>query len=469
MRKIFSLLAASLPFMAALYFPASFAGTEVAPNFRIPITLTDPDNIHLPGGAIPTAPKPTLPTNKSSIMDWNLGTGNWFGLRNTLHDKGIDIVGHYVDEFAGNPIGGVSKGVDDAREINVVATFDLDRLLGMKDSLFTMVILKRSGTSLSVGKVHNLGSIQEIWGGGLDYRLSEMSYTKTFSKSDTQIKVGWAPPGNDYATDPLNCDYMNNVFCGHTIGLSNNNNFRNYPTGKWGARIRQWLTRKIYGQIGIYRGNPNDGPHGKGFDTNFSGKGMLLPVEVGWKTITYNLPAFYKVGFLLDTSSNPDVVKDIHGNNAGATGSPFLQHEGRWTAYGLIDHALYREKVGDAHGLTLIAALAYSDPDTARFTYTATAGIVQQGIGTRRNDYVAIGTGILVLNSRSALYREARIAHHGSVGPPQTKETIIEADYGMQIAPWALFRPNFQYILKPGGVSNIPNAAAFGATFKFTL
>jgi porin len=33
-------------------------------------------------------------------------TGDWGGLRRTLHDDGIDFTGLYMMESAGNPIGG---------------------------------------------------------------------------------------------------------------------------------------------------------------------------------------------------------------------------------------------------------------------------------------------------------------------------------------------------------------------------
>ncbi len=37
-------------------------------------------------------------------------TGDWFGLRNTLYDYGIEITGGYTTEPAGNPVGGLEHG-----------------------------------------------------------------------------------------------------------------------------------------------------------------------------------------------------------------------------------------------------------------------------------------------------------------------------------------------------------------------
>src|SRR4029453_7280104 len=40
----------------------------------------------------------------------NYATGDWFGLRNTLYDYGIEITGGYTTEPAGNPVGGLQHG-----------------------------------------------------------------------------------------------------------------------------------------------------------------------------------------------------------------------------------------------------------------------------------------------------------------------------------------------------------------------
>ena len=46
-------------------------------------------------------------------------------------------------------------------------------------------------------------------------------------------------------------------------------------------------------------------------------------------------------------------------------------------------------------------------------------------------------------------------AHNGPPFPIRSAETVFEASYIMQLAPWWSLQPDFQYIVKPGG--NIPN------------
>ncbi len=44
-------------------------------------------------------------------LDWKTMTGDWDGLRPELEQDGIVLRGHYVNEAAGNPVGGASRAV----------------------------------------------------------------------------------------------------------------------------------------------------------------------------------------------------------------------------------------------------------------------------------------------------------------------------------------------------------------------
>ena len=46
--------------------------------------------------------------------------------------------------------------------------------------------------------------------------------------------------------------------------------------------------------------------------------------------------------------------------------------------------------------------------------------------------------------------------------PPDTSETVIEATYQINLAPWWNVQPDFQYIINPSGVKGSHDAAVFG-------
>ena len=46
--------------------------------------------------------------------------------------------------------------------------------------------------------------------------------------------------------------------------------------------------------------------------------------------------------------------------------------------------------------------------------------------------------------------------------PQASNEAVIETNYQITLTPWLLITPDFQYIMKPSGNSNIPNAVVLG-------
>ncbi len=46
--------------------------------------------------------------------------------------------------------------------------------------------------------------------------------------------------------------------------------------------------------------------------------------------------------------------------------------------------------------------------------------------------------------------------------PGSTAETVLEATYKYQVAPWWSIQPDFQYIITPSGVAGSHNATVLG-------
>src|SRR5450432_3793309 len=46
--------------------------------------------------------------------------------------------------------------------------------------------------------------------------------------------------------------------------------------------------------------------------------------------------------------------------------------------------------------------------------------------------------------------------------PSSTSETVIEATYRINLAPWWSVQPDFQYVINPSGLSGSNDAAIFG-------
>ncbi len=67
-------------------------------------------------------------------VPWMLG--DWGGLRTRLYEKGIDFQFGYANEFGTNTQGGVKRWAGYADQSQAGATFNLERLFGVKDAIF---------------------------------------------------------------------------------------------------------------------------------------------------------------------------------------------------------------------------------------------------------------------------------------------------------------------------------------------
>ena len=167
------------------------------------------------------------------------------------------------------------------------------------------------------------------------------------------------------------------------------------------------------------------------------------------------------------------MLTDINGQSAGLTGLPFRQDDGRYGGYIMVDRMIYREAVGSNRGLTIGGTAAFRRwRDRKPTDYYISAGLVYQGDVPSARDQLIFVSAMVAnaqINNRLTDFQEDRnLVAPGSVGV-QTDESVIEVDYGAQLAPWLMLRPNLQYIIRPGGTGAIPDALVFGLYSKVTL
>jgi porin len=405
-------------------------------------------------------------------LDWPTMTGDWGGARTSLQDDGINLRAHFTTESAGNPIGGNYQTAAYTQQVDFGADFDLQRLMNIPDAKIQVTLTHRAGRSLSAAALGNQFAVQELYGAGQNFRLAEMNYQQDFFDHKATIEVGWSPMGDDFAGLPAYCNFQNGVICGHANAMTTDSGAHNFPTAQWGARINVRPMPEFYVQAGVYQFNPNEGNADAGFDLSTRSPGVLLPVELGWLPGHGHgeLPGDVKIGGYYNTAQTPDLLKDINGFSAGLTGTPFEQHDGRYGGYVMADQMVFREEPSSHRGLTLGFMATAGDRDTAKYSYFWIVGGHYQGTFPGRDDDVAaVMLAYARTNSRLTQYQQDRDAvAPGSVGI-QTYESIAEIDYGAQLAPWLMLRPNLQYVIHPGGTGKIPDALVIGLTTKVTF
>ena len=95
--------------------------------------------------------------------------------RHKLFDKGVDLQLVYVSETAYNLGGGVKQLVDYTQQVAVGTTFDLERIVGLRDAVIQVSYTSRAGRNLvDDAQLGTFQLVQEVWGRGQTVRLTQM-------------------------------------------------------------------------------------------------------------------------------------------------------------------------------------------------------------------------------------------------------------------------------------------------------
>jgi porin len=412
-----------------------------------------------------------LPGNAAqaqSLDDWLTQpymTGDWGGLRTKLEAEGFHLRAHYISETAGNPSGGLRQGTQYTQQIDFGADLDLGKLANIKGGQVHITFTDRAGRSLAAEDVGNLISEQEIFGGGQNFRLAELSYQQSLFDDSLEAKVGWIHTTDDFATSPIYCYFQNNGFCGQPAGIAIDSGVTTFPVASWGAVVKALPQPDIYLQAGAYEINPSYNNPSNGFKMNAAGAiGVVVPLEAGWRPLVgaEKLPGNYKIGAYYDNSTVADLGSPLNGPQSTMTG--------RWGAYLLVDQMLFRESPGSERGLTAFGVFLYADPSTALLQYFWEAGLLYRGTFPGRDlDTIGLAVNQSRISSQLVAAQNAQNGIMPGSTIVQSAETDIELNYRAQVTPWFSLMPNIQYIIQPNATPTIANAFVLGLQAGLTF
>jgi porin len=124
------------------------------------------------------------------------GLGDWGGARNELLDQGVDVIIDYVGEGASNLHGGYDRDRSARYTVQwaLGTHLDLQKLLGWQDAEFQLLVTERNGNNLSNDRVSDprapqLSSVQEVWGRGQTWRLTQLWYRQKFFDGRFDVKA----------------------------------------------------------------------------------------------------------------------------------------------------------------------------------------------------------------------------------------------------------------------------------------
>jgi porin len=418
---------------------------------------------------------PLPPTQAIDAKPVEHAFGDWDGLQPSLTAQGINIQLDALTEFAGNVAGGVKQGATFANQIGLSNDINWERLAGLVGLSTHVIMVNRSGSSDSQLFGDHLLPVQEIYGSGGDVVVHLVSAyaQETLLQGRLDVAMGRMNVENDFASSALYCGFLNNGLCGDPKALPGGDiGHSAYPDAVWAARLKVRPTASTYVTAGVYEVNQGlynyeNFRSGFKFDTS-QDSGVYLPVQLGWEPVfgAAKLPGHYAVGFGYDTSSG---YKDF-GNVLATDGVPGFSartRTGNTQFWALADQMLLRQGDGDAAGLIVLAGFVHNDPNNTVYAEQYFAGLLDTGFWQARPQDAV---GLLVLHNTisgrlgnvEGVEQALDLPYSNSATGIQTRETVLEANYDIHVMRGVHFQPDFQYVFRPNGQANIPDAVALG-------
>jgi porin len=218
-------------------------------------------------------------------------------------------------------------------------------------------------------------------------------------------------------------------------------------------------TSQFYVMGGVYGldGHSNQATNNQS-GTRFAldgGSGMLVLSEAGFLLNQgpndKGLQGTYRIGSFVDTGNHTTFASQAQFAN----GTGPLQSTGtNYGIYGVMDQQIY---TCDSKAVSFFVRSGGAPSDTNFVDYYADGGFNFTGFIPGRDNDVG---GIAVARSHvSDDYGASQILRGN---PPSSAETVIEATYKVQLAPWWSVQPDVQYIVTPSGVAGSRNATVLG-------
>jgi porin len=405
--------------------------------------------------------------------------GDWYGVRTRLEDQGITPSLTFVSNLAGNPVGGMRHGFTDADNLGLNVNFDLDMLYGLEGGSFFFSTSQRSGANLSDIDIGNTFTTQQVYGRET-WQVIDVYYLQKFLDDRFELRIGRVAAGDVFDVSPYDYIFMQNAIDGNPVAIFlNAPGMTAYPNATWGAELKFQTTDRTYVHGGVYNGDIEHTHelHDHGLDWSMNGPVFLIGevvYQVNQLKDDPQHPGNYKLGIWFDGHSYQDFDTQVLGAKAPGLGIVSRVRDDNFGFYGLFDQAVYNfstpdEKILRGIGVTGCVQAAPLQ-DRSQMPFFCEAAILARGIFPDRPIDVA-GFGIIYGHFSSDLRNAERLAQSldPTVGVKQ-EETVLEWNYTFRFKNGAFFiEPDLQYIIRPGGTGNIPNALVVGAQIGFNF
>jgi len=401
---------------------------------------------------------PNLAIDAEPILERNQLTGEWFGGRPTLSDRGVEFLCDYTAEVWGNTLGGVKEGSVYTGLLVCGVEMDLEKVLGWKGASASTTWLWFSGRDASEDLVGNFLTVSNI-SGFSTFRMFESWFQQNLLEEKLSIRLGQISADSEFLVSDYAGLFINSTFGWPAVAYVNlPEGGPAFPMGTLGTRVawnpNHWFTY----QNAVFQGNvfaQDVNRHGFRWRLNSqTGVTIFSEAQCRWNAeeCETGLSGQFKAGAWFQTGTNADpLAQTTSSGNSGY--------------YAIIDQMILRERAPlsastqkSDQGLACFSRVSFTPADRNVVDFYFDAGITCKGcIPTRDDDTAGLGFGMAQLSSgaQASLGDE----NGGALSP----EMVVEFTYQSQITPWLVVQPDIQYLINPSGSSQLSNAFVIGA------
>jgi porin len=412
------------------------------------------------------------PPKPQSIWEQDTLTGDWGGARTALKDRGIEFTLNYTGEVLSLLSGGINRRTVYEGLLEFTTDTDLQKLIGWTGAKTHVTVFQIQNTKGGITEA--TGSISPP--SSIDALQTTRLFTAWFEQSFGNVawlRIGQLAADSEFFWSDTAGGLINGTFgWGDNLAANMLAGGPAYPLATPGVRLKVIPADDITLLGAVFAGDPagpncgadDDDPqkcNRHGFDGFGLDGGVLAIGEVQYAVNhgkhAVGLPGVYKLGGWYATA---DFADQHFGLNAA--GAPVsladpsvvnsLTHQGNGGIYGIADQMVWR---GGASSLNLFVRAGLSPSDRNLVSYYVDGGAGLKGpLPGRPDDTLTFGVAYAKI-SRDAVALDRDFLTLG--GPPyavRTAETVFEASYVAQIAPWWIVQPDLQYIVRPGGGQN---------------